>query len=312
MSRIIPFALTALLTATSFGQASPPANPAALAKKGIDQAKAGRCAEAIPLLRRSAPKLTDKDLKRDAGFAGVRCAMVVSDSEAAIDFTRMLTHDFPGDPEVLYTAVHTYSDVSTIAGQKLASVAPNSVQMHELNAESLEMQGKWDDAESEYRAALKQDAHAPGIHFRLGRLLLSKPNPAADMVEKAKKELEQELAIDPTNPGAEFVLGELARQAQQFDDAISHFSRATKLDPMFGDAYLALGTSLLASKRIPESIPALEMAVKLEASNPSARYNLATAYSRAGRKADADREFAVHKKMTEKPGQADAQRQNSQ
>jgi tetratricopeptide (TPR) repeat protein len=279
-----------------------------IAQKALGLAKSGHCPEALPLLRKSVPRLVDKDLKREAGFSGVRCAMFVNDSDAAVDFMRILNREFPGDPEVLYTAVHTYSDLSSQAAQRLATTAPDALQTHQLNAESLEMQGKWDEAEGEYRAALQKDPRAPGIHFRLGRLLLSKPNPAASMAEDAKNEFQQELKIDPTNAGAEYVLGELARQGEQWDDAVGHFSRATKLDPLFGDAFLGLGSTLLALKRFPESILPLEMAVKLEAPNPAAHYNLATAYSRTGRKVDADREFAIHKKMMEKqpssPGQA--------
>jgi tetratricopeptide (TPR) repeat protein len=295
---IIPLVLVSLCPAQA---PKPQADMGATVQKGLDLAKAGRCPEALPLLKHST-HLANKDLLRDAGFSGVRCAMLQGDFDSAADFTRMLSHEFPNDPEVLYTAVHTYSDLSTMTAQKLAAKAPNSVQMHQLNAESLEMQNKWEDAESEYRAALKEDPHAAGIHFRLGRLLLSKPNPSPTMAEDATKELEQELKIDPSNAGAEYVLGELARQGEQWEDAVSHFSRASKLDPMFGDAFLGLGSTLLALKRFPESIPPLETAVKLEEPNPAAHYNLATAYSRAGRKADAEREFAVHKRMMEKQG----------
>ncbi len=89
----------------------------------------------------------------------------------------------------------------------------------------------------------------PGIHFRLARLLLSKPNPAPDFAEQAKKELQAELEIDPANAGAEYVLGELARQAQDLPEAVKHFSKATQLEPNFADAYLGLGMSLLAQKK---------------------------------------------------------------
>jgi len=88
---------------------------------------------------------------------------------------------------------------------------------------------------------LEHNPHAPGIHFRLGRLLLSKPDPDGSLAEQAKQEFQQELEIDPTNAGAEYVLGELARQAQQIPEAIEHFTRATRLDAGFGDAFLGLG-----------------------------------------------------------------------
>ncbi len=171
---------------------------------------------------------------------------------------------------MLYTSVHTYSDLATRASQQLATSAPNSAQAHELNAESLEMQGKWDQAAKEYEAIAQQNPRLPGLHFRLGRLLLSAPNPPADVSERAKQEFQQELEIDPHNAGAEYVLGELARQDSQWPDAIKHFSRAAELDVGFGDAFLGLGTTLLSAKRFAEAIPPLETAVKLEPRNPAA------------------------------------------
>ncbi len=72
----------------------------------------------------------------------------------------------------------------------------------------------------------------------------------------------------PTNAGAEYVLGELARQESQWPDAIAHFTRASKLDAGFGDAYLGLGVCLLSAKQFSEAIAPLETAVKLEPRNP--------------------------------------------
>jgi tetratricopeptide (TPR) repeat protein len=123
------------------------------------------------------------------------------------------------------------------------------------------------------------------------------------MAEQAKKEFEAELKIDPNNAGAEYVLGELARENQQWEDAIQHFGRAAKLDAAFGDAYLGLGQSLISTKKYSEAIAPLETAVKLEPENPATHYNLATAYSRTGRKQDADKEFAIHRQMTQKQPQ---------
>lgn len=295
--------LSVLLCGSSAGQTTNPKPPGSLsspAQQGLSLAKGGHCEEALPFLRKSAAQLTDKDLKREVGFAGVRCAMSYNRPDAAVEFLRLLNREFPHDPDVLYISVHTYSDLSTWAAQELATTAPDSHQAHELNAESLELQGKWDQAASEYRRVLEQDPRLPGIHFRVARLLLSKPNPSPTVAEDAKRELLQEIEIDPNNAGAEYVLGELARQESQWPDAIAHFTRAAKLDTGFGDAYLGLGVSLLSAKQFSEAVAPLETAVKLEPRNPSAHYNLAMAYNRTGRKQDADREFAVHRQMTQK------------
>jgi tetratricopeptide (TPR) repeat protein len=308
MLRLFGSAFTILLLAalwvsianaqTSSGAATADSTSAAL--HAVQQAEAGNCSEALPALNRAFKRLTDKPMKRRAGLAGVHCAMTLGQPDAAADFIAGLNRDFPHDPEVLYVLVHAYSDLSTLAAQDLARHAPSSAQAHELSAEAFEQQGKWDLAAAEYRAIVAQNPDAPGIHFRLGRLLISQPNPSADIVEQARKEFQAELKIDPSNAGAEYVLGELARQDQNWEEAIHHFSRASKLDLGFGDAFLGLGESLVAAKKFPEAITPLETAAKLEPANPATHYNLATAYSRTGRKAEADREFAIHREMTQK------------
>jgi tetratricopeptide (TPR) repeat protein len=304
------FALTIFLVQRGFPQASNPAAPTG--KHALDLAKSGHCTEAIPLLKKAIAQSTEKSFRRNAGLAGVRCAMVKNQFDAADEFLRQLTRQFPDDPEVLYTAVHTYSDLATRASQQLAVRAPKSAQAHELRAESLEMQGKWDAAAKEYQQILQMDPQMPGIHFKMGRLLLSEPNPPGDAAAQAKKEFEQELQIDPSNAGAEYVLGELAREAQQWDEAIQHFSRAAKLDATFGDAFLGWGSALISLKKFPEAVPPLEEAVKLEPENPAAHYNLAVAYTRTGRKQEADREFAVHREMIQGNQPSDAQQPQAQ
>jgi len=282
-------------TSSSTGSA-----PAGTDQHALELAKAGRCREAVPLLKRSTSQSTDKDFKRAGGLAGLRCAMVTTQFDAAQDFLRRLVREFPSDPEVLYAEVHTYSDLATRSSQELATRAPDSAQAHELNAESLEMQGKWEQAQEEYEKVLHQDPNMPGIHFKVGRLLLSEPKSPADVAEQAKKQFEEELKIDPSNAGAEYVLGELGRQAQDSDAAIQHFTRATKLDANFSDAFLGLGMAFIAAKKFPDAVPALEAAVRLEPQNPAAHYNLGLAYTRVGRKAEADRQFAIHREMVAK------------
>lgn len=275
---------------------------ASAARKGVGLAESGRCAEALPLLVKSVRRLADKDLKRAAGFAGVRCAMSLNRADEAQDFIRGLMREYPRDPEVLYLATHVYSDLSIRASEQLLFTAPSSYQVHELNAEALETQSKWKEAESEYRVVLGQNPNVPGIHFRLGRLILSQPKTAATF-DDAKREFEAELKINPSNAGAEYVLGEIARQAEQWPAAIDHFGRAAKLDASFADAFIGLGRALMSAGKIADAIPPLETAEKLQPANPVPHYYLAVAYRRTGRRQDSDRETAAHKEMSERARQ---------
>jgi tetratricopeptide (TPR) repeat protein len=268
-------------------------------QKGLRLVEAGHCREALPILQKAAPSTTDKEWKRKAGLATVRCGLLLNQVDAAVGALLWLNREFPADPDVLYVTTHAYSDLSTRAALQLASAAPASTQAHELNAEALESQGKWDEAAAEYNTILKQEPNLPGIHYRLGRIILSKPQ-TPTTVDDARNEFLTELKVDPKNAGAEYILGEMARQAQQWDQAIEHFARASTLDANFADAFLGLGFALNSAGRYQEAVPPLETGVKLQPGNPTGHYQLAIAYNRVGRKEDAKREVALQKETAEK------------
>jgi tetratricopeptide (TPR) repeat protein len=274
-------------------------------------AESGHCREALPLLKTDLAKTSVADMRKRLGVDGVRCGMTLDDMDATLAFLGSLNQSFPGDAEVLYLTVHVFSDLSIRASHKLMRADPSSYQVHELNAEALETQGKWSDAEAEYREVLKKDPQLPGIHYRIARLLLSGPPPSgaakAETNAAARRELEEELKIDAHNAGAEYVLGELDRQDGKDQTAIDHFSRATKLDAGFEDAFVGLGRALIGAGRAAEAIPSLETAVKLDPDSAIAHFSLATAYSRAGRKEDAAREFSVLKQVSDKLSQTEQQ-----
>ena len=57
-------------------------------------------------------------------------------------------------------------------------------------------------------------------HRTVRTLLLSRPQPDANSVSRAKEEFQKELQIDPRNAGAEYILGEMARQDSQLEEAL--------------------------------------------------------------------------------------------
>jgi tetratricopeptide (TPR) repeat protein len=278
------------------------ASDAGAAEHAASDAEAGRCSEALPILAKTIAHLTDKGLQKRGGVDGVRCATLMQRWDQLADFVRILNQKFPKDPEVLYISIHAWSDLSTQAAEELARTAPHSLPALEMDAEANELQGRWDQAEKDYHEILKENPSYPGIHFRLARLLLSRPNPGPDFQEEARKELQEELRIDPSNAGAEYVSGELARQTQDFAGAVQHFTRAAELDGNFADAWLGLGMSLLAEKQFAPAIAPLKTAVRLEPGNPAGHYSLATAYARTGNKEAAEREFALQQQAAQNAG----------
>lgn len=271
----------------------------ASAREGIQLTAEGHCNESLPLLRKSLPRITDKQLKYDAAMAMAQCGMSVDDDTDTVTALVLLRREFPNDAKVLYTASHFYSELAMRAARRLVATDPHSAEAQELNAESLESNGKFDQALEVYRQILKQFPQQPGIHYRIGRLILAEPQNATSS-DDAKKEFEEELKVNPTAASAEFMLGDLARQAEQWDQAILHFGRATKLDAGFSEAFLGLGISFNADGKSAEAVVPLERYVKMEPSDPAGHYQLAIAYNRVGRKQDAAREIALQRETEKK------------
>lgn len=277
-----------------FGQSAP-------ADRGVELAMAGHCQEAMPLLDGSMRgQDTTTATRRTVAFAGVRCSMILNQQNDAMSFLSWLQQAFPQDPDVLFLAVHVFSELSDRNAQTLLKTAPDSTLVIQLNAERFEQQNRIPEAIAEYRILLKRAPTSPGIHYRIGGLLMSQPGAGPAVTEEARKEFEQELQINPQNPGAEFYLGEIARQANNLPAAIDHYRRALKLYPGFADASFGLGRCLLDSEKPQDAIAPLETAAKGEPDNPTIHLALATAYQRCGRKDDATREFALQKETAHK------------
>src|ERR1700728_1795397 len=215
---------------------SAPAPQSALSpEKALSLAEQGHCRENISALKHAMSSQMDSATKKEVGVVGVRCSLAVDDRDSTLDFIHALYRQFPHDPDVLFVIVHAYSDLSTRTAQDLGRTAPQSLAAHQLNAAALEMQGKWEPAQLEYEGMIKTDPSALGIHFLLGRLLLSRPDAGPDAPERAKQEFLSELPLDPSNAGAEYILGELARRDEKWDEAISRFSQSAKLNPNFAE-----------------------------------------------------------------------------
>lgn len=291
-----------ILPATSLAQTSaknPAGTVAGDSQRALALAESGHCTDALPLLKKAIRQVSDKNIKKRIGLDGIHCAMTHNAPYESLDFLSVLSREFPRDPEVLYAATHAYSDLSLRASQDLANEAPFSFQVHELNAEALELQHKWDEAAAEYRKILEINPSLQGIHARLGRALLSKSPPSPAEVEQAKKNFQEELEIDPGNAVAEYVLGQLAADENDSATAIKHFTRAIKLDTGFAEAYLGMGTALNSAKQFNEAIPPLEAYEKMEPDSPTGHYQLALAYAGAGRRADSNREAALQRQSAE-------------
>ena len=265
---------------------------------GASLAESGYCRQAFPYLQEDFPRVKDPRLRRIIGTDALRCSMAMNHVNKALDYSRVLSREFPSDPEILYLTAHLFSDLSTQASQRLMETAPTSYQFHRMNAEVLEIQGKLPEALVEYRKVLRLDSHVPGVHYEIGSIMLQQNHDLATLRE-AKKEFEAELQIDPGNARAEFQLGEIAGVVRDWKDAITHFANATRLDPDMVPALVSLGEAYVSAGRVEDALAPLKRATELDPQNVDAHYRLSVAYRRLGRNHEADHELAAYKKAYE-------------
>ena len=272
---------------------------ASMARNATRLAERGHCSEALPMLEKIVGHLTDRELLYKVGFSRAQCAMSLGRNAAVFQALSQLHRDFPDDPHVLYVTAQYCSMLAEKAARDLAEKAPDSYQAQQLEAEAFEAHAQWEKAEAQYRKILQQYPDLPNIHYRIARIVLAKPG-SPSTLEQAQKELEAELKSNPNSATAEFLLGDLARQQQMWDSAIDHFSRATKVDVGFSEAYLGLGMVYNAAGQYSQAVGPLETYVKSQPDDAAGHQQLAMAYARAGRKEDAARELQRQRELNER------------
>src|SRR6202045_4374184 len=148
--------------------------------KALILAEQGHCRESLAALKRAMTGQAPAEIRKRAAITGLRCSLALDDRASTVDFILRLSKQFAQDPDVLFVVVHAYSDLSTRTAQDLGRTAPQSLAAHKLNAEALEEQAKWEPAQLEYEEMIRKEPGARGIHFLLGRLLLSRPDAGPD------------------------------------------------------------------------------------------------------------------------------------
>lgn len=253
----------------------------------------GKYEEALPALTKAFAQSADPVLRRMAGLHLQRTYTGLGRDREAVDVALRLSRLHPDDPEVLYHSARVFGNFAYLQTMKLATVAPDSVWLHQAAGEANESQGLYDAAIREYRQVVAMAPRRPGVHFRIGRTLLARSDQASgdDLVE-ARKAFEEELRIDPTNANAAYEIGEMHRKAGELDRAREFFEQALQHYPDFEEALVALGRTVLALGQPAQAVPRLEAAVKRNPENHVAHYQLAQAYRELGRTAEHEKSLA--------------------
>jgi arylsulfatase A-like enzyme/cytochrome c-type biogenesis protein CcmH/NrfG len=159
--------------------------------------------------------------------------------------------------------------------------------------------------ESALREVLKLDAKNPLAHLRLGYVLQE-----SSRCGEAMRHFQQ--AIDARFPSADAYLGlaSCQTQARRFDAAAATLRAGDRAEPDNPVVAANLGLVLSDAGRPAEGIPHLQRAVTLDPAFDQARFYLAIAFARAGRREDAAREAAtlLERLPSDAPQRAEVQR----
>jgi tetratricopeptide (TPR) repeat protein len=265
----------------------------------------GRHEDALPGLEKAFHQSTDTALRRMAGLHLQRSYTDLDRDREAVAVALELSRLYPDDPEVLYHTGRLFGNYAYLQTVKLARIAPDSVWLHQAAGEANESQGQLDEAAAEYRRVLVLAPNRPGLHFRLGRVLLARSRQArGDAVAEAEAltEFGLELQTDPTNADAAYEIGELMRKTGQFDKAIASFKQAVASYPSFEEALVGLGRALAATGDAAGALPHLQKAITLNPQDEVAFYQLAQTHRMLGHDAEQQKALAEFERLRSHKG----------
>jgi cellulose synthase operon protein C len=148
------------------------------------------------------------------------------------------------------------------------------------------------EAKKELERTLQLNPSLPTANSAYGRALLG----LADL-SGAEASFRKELSININDFEANLALGNLRKNASQFDEARAYLTRAVTMRPMDQTARKLLASLLLQTGDAAGAAGMFEALVKDVPTLVEAHVQLATAYNRLNRKADADRERAIVERL---------------
>jgi len=165
----------------------------------------------------------------------------------------------------------------------LLAMAPDSRRVHQLLAQSYELQGDTAKAEAEYMAALKANPQSVEFLDALGDLERRqyKFDEAVSYYSRARE-------IEPGDYDSAYGLGACYLFQHNPQGAIEHFRRAVSTDPTSVAARFALGDALLRANQPAAAVTELKAAAALEPKMRQAYTLLARAYTRLGQTREAE------------------------
>jgi len=267
-----------------------PNMPTAAAILGMSYVQLGEDDKAEPLLRK-ALKANPKDDKVEMMLS----RMLINDKkpeEAARHLNDYLARN-PKDQQAWYLLGKTYLRLSEESLKKINEIDPDSVVAHEIAGEIDESMHNYDLALVEYKKAVEMAPDKPGTHMHMGDAYWY-----IGKWQSAQTEFRAELKNYPYNCLAHWKLANAILEANDSnDEALTEANAAIERCPALMQARVDRARALVRLGRQPDALSDLLMAEKDSPREPSIHFLLASVYRSQGRSAEAQKEMQTYGRL---------------
>jgi tetratricopeptide (TPR) repeat protein len=243
----------------------------------------GYATEAIPHLERA----PDKTALGIAEIQAGQLAQAVANLQTAL-----AAH--PNDPDVLYYLGRASGLLAKQSIDTLLAAYPDSPRAHQAMAENYYVLRRMQDAEKEYRDALRLRPGLPEAHLALGEVYAG-----AFKWEKAEEQFRLQTKLQPGNAEAGYRLGEALLEQGKAHEARAELLRSDRLMPDMPETLYALGKAAALDGDGAAAEKAWNKLLSIENQSPlaaQAHFGLAGLYRKQGKTAEAKHEMQEFEK----------------
>lgn len=299
----------ALATFTEAAQWETPVMPALLRNEGTAAFRVGHYDEAAAALGRYFERQGGGTAAEGSGDGRARLMLAMSEFS---------TGHFR-EASTAFTMARSATMADSRAGYSWAYSLAHTGQAQEANRLATEIAGRdlpieqrmlvchvfvdtedYEGSAACYRRAYAQDPTVRLAHYGAGEALVR-----LDRAAEAVPELRAELQLSPDDANVQYALAYALLQLSQKEEAQRLLEQIAAGHPEQAEAQYQLGKLLLEQGKLPEAIGHLEASERVSAAASGGtpdyvHYQLGTAYRKAGRQVDAEKELALYREIKDR------------
>jgi len=277
-----------------------PDMPTASAMLGFSYAQMGESEKAEPLLEATVRANPNDD---NVQMALARTLISLKKYDEATPYLRNHLAQNPNDTQAWYLLGKTYLQLSEDALGKINQIDPNSVTAHIVAGEIDQSMRNYDGALVEYKKAIDLAPQQPGTHEHMGSTFW-----VMGKWESAETEFKAELANDPNNCTVRWKLANAMLEVNAPpQDALTELNRAIDHCPTLMQARVDRARALVKLGKHDDALADLLLAEKDSPDEPSIHFLLSKVYKAQGKTADAQQEMRTYGRLQREASEAVAE-----